>query len=95
MRKLLKLKVIFLVFFAVFASQTLAEESILPQPKPAVDKETKIKTAKKKEIYPKKKPTSIKEVKTNEDSKEKVEKKKKTFIYPLKKPIIVKVQKKS
>ena len=58
MRKLIKLKVIFLVFFVVFASQSIADNSILPKAKQKVDEETIIKTAKKKEIYPQKKTSS-------------------------------------
>ncbi len=58
MRKLIKLKVVFLVVFAVFTSQSIADDSILPKPKPDVDQDIKIKTSKKKEIYPQKKPTS-------------------------------------
>ena len=92
MRKLTKLKVVFLVIFAVFTSQSIAEDSILPQPKPIVDQETKIKTAKKKEIYPQKKPSSKKKIETSEVKED--EKKDEAFIYPKKKPIVVKVQKK-
>tara|TARA_B100000700_G_scaffold253923_1_gene285965 strand:- start:374 stop:2590 length:2217 start_codon:yes stop_codon:yes gene_type:complete len=92
MRKLIKLKVIFLVFFVVFASQSIADNSILPKAKPKVDEETKIKTAKKKEIYPQKKPTTKKVVETVKKQKE--EKKDLNVIYPQKKPITVKVEKK-
>ena len=98
MRKLLKLKVIFLVFFVIFTSKTLSAEPILPKPKPSVDKEIKIKTAKKKEIYPQKKPLLKKEIEEKEidEKKEeaKIEEKTDTNIYPQKKPIIIKVQKK-
>ena len=55
MKKLNKLKVILLVFSMIFISPALAGDKILPMAKPSVDDETKIKTAKKKEIYPKKK----------------------------------------
>ena len=56
-----KLKVFFLIFVMLFAQKTLAADKILPIPKPGVDQETKTQTAKKKEIYPKKKPTLKKE----------------------------------
>ena len=55
MKKLLKLKVILLAFILSFSSQAIAEDKILPLPKPIVDEEIVKKTAKKKEIYPKKK----------------------------------------
>ena len=89
MRKLIKLKVIFLVFLIAFIPKTTAADTILPIPKPNVDKETKDKTAKKKNIYPKKKPRDTKneiespiveKVETNQEE---------IFIYPKKKPIIV------
>ena len=54
MKNLIKLKVILLVFTMIFTSPTLAGDKILPMAKPSVDEEMKIKTAKKKEIYPKK-----------------------------------------
>ena len=47
-------------------SETIAADRILPVPKPTVDQETKEKTAKKKEIYPQKKPT--KEIKVTDDT---------------------------
>ena len=56
MKKLLKLKVIILILSIFFASKTYAADSILPVPKPKIDEEIKNITAKKKEIYPKKKP---------------------------------------
>ena len=61
MKNLLKLKVILLVFTIIFTSGVIAEDRILPIPKPTPDKETKIKTAEKKHIYPQKKPTLKKE----------------------------------
>jgi len=57
MKNLLKLKVIILMLSIFFASQTVAADRILPIPKPTVDQAAKEKTAKKKEIYPQKKPT--------------------------------------
>ena len=61
MKNLLKLKVILLVFTTILTSEVIAEDRILPIPKPTPDKETKIKTAEKKHIYPQKKPTLKKE----------------------------------
>ena len=58
MKNLIKLNVIFLGVFIIFSSKSMTAEVILPLPKPTVDQETKITTAKKKEIYPKKKPRS-------------------------------------
>ena len=55
MKNLIKLNVISLAFFIIFSSQSIAADRILPIPKPIVDQETKIITAKKKEIYPQKK----------------------------------------
>ena len=90
MKNLIKLNVIFLGFFIIFSSKSMTAEVILPLPKPTVDQETKITTAKKKEIYPKKKPateskkTTTKEITLVEDTKDKV------FIYPENKPLIYK-----
>jgi len=93
MNNFIKLKGILLVFFIVFASSAIAGDRILPLPKPKVDQETKIKTAKKKEIYPQKKPV-VKEKKESQNNQENlneiVEKPEDAFIYPEKKPIIVK-----
>ena len=84
MKNLLKLNVIILMFSIIFTSQAVAAERILPVPKPTVDQETKKETAKKKEIYPQKKPTKEIEIiaKTLEESKESKP------IFPQKKPII-------
>jgi len=89
-----KLKVFFLIFVMLFAQKTLAADKILPIPKPSVDQETKTQTAKKKEIYPKKKPTLKKEkakiseteeiIQINDETKEEI------FIYPQNKPLLVK-----
>ena len=46
MRNLVKLKVILLAFIIITASTSYAADRILPQAKPKVDEETKIKTAK-------------------------------------------------
>ena len=93
MQNLTKLKVLLLVFSIIFTSQSVAAERILPLPKPTVDQETKTKTAKKKEIYPQKKPKTVREKKQIDSSQEVVETIEEpledTFIYPKKKPIIV------
>ena len=92
MKNLHRLKVIFLIFTIIFTSQAIAADRILPVPKPTPDDETKVKTAQKKHIYPKKKPTLKKESVTVTESKEideidgKVEKV--VFIYPEKKPLV-------
>ena len=61
MKNLIKLNVIFLVLFIIFASHSIAADPILPIPKPPPDEETKVKSAEKKHIYPEKKPTLKKE----------------------------------
>ena len=93
MKNLLKLKVFILVLSIIFAPQAVAAERILPIPKPIVDEESKKKTAKKKEIYPKKKPGEETEKVEVEEFKEVGEKLEKSIIiYPQKKPIIIKKQ---
>ena len=92
MKNLIKLNVIFLVFFIIFSSQSIAADRILPIPKPTVDQETKIITAKKKQIYPQKKPETEK-VTVEGEQEEAVpiqETKEEIFIYPEKKPLIFK-----
>ena len=94
MKNLFKLKMILLAITIIFTSESLAGDRILPIPKPTVELEIKIRTAKKKEIYPIKRPEIKKEkaetqeieevIETIEESKEEV------FIYPEKKPIIYK-----
>ena len=59
MKNLIKHSVIFLAFFIIFSSKSIAADQILPLPKPTVDQETIKITAKKKEIYPQKKPSKI------------------------------------
>ena len=92
MRKLIKIKVIFLLFFIIFSSVSIAADRILPVPKPSVDEETKIETAKKKEIYPQKKPedktktTEIIEEQKTEVSENLTETGESKIIYPKKKP---------
>jgi len=92
MKNLIKLNVFFLAFFIIFSSQSIAADRILPIPKPTVDQETKIITAKKKEIYPQKKPKTEK-VTVEESQEETVaiqETKEEVFIYPEKKPLVFK-----
>ena len=50
-------KVLLLLFFIIFTTKQVHAGNILPLPKPSVEKEIKEKVAKKKNIYPKKKPT--------------------------------------
>ena len=92
MKNRLKLNVIILISSIFLTSQAVAADRILPIPKPTVDQEAKEKTAKKKEIYPQKKPTKetekipTEEIKiTAETLEESTESK---IIYPQKKPII-------
>ena len=87
MKNLLKLKVFILIFSTFCVSLGFAADPILPVPKPSVDQEIKAITAKKKEIYPEKKPqkeseeiTSVTETMVESESAE--------IIYPQKKPII-------
>jgi soluble lytic murein transglycosylase len=84
MKNQLKLYVIILIFSIFLPSQAVAADRILPIPKPTVDQETKEKTAKKKEIYPQKKPTQKIKI-TAEALEESTESE---IIYPQKKPII-------
>ena len=50
MKNLLKLKVFLLVFIIIYTSNAVLADQILPLAKPTVDKEIKVKTAKKKKI---------------------------------------------
>ena len=88
MKILFKFNIIFLAIFIIFSSKSIAADRILPLPKPAVDQETKIITAKKKEIYPQKKP--IKDIEKIETSTKILDEAEKItiIIYPQKKPII-------
>jgi soluble lytic murein transglycosylase len=100
-------KVIFLTIFLFFTVQSEAGDRILPLAKPTISDEAKKKIAKKKEIYPQKKPLLKKDnikaedaQKTIELSKEASDKKEEKFIYPKNKPVtvqkkVVKVYKKS
>jgi len=93
MKNLVKLKVILLVFSVIFTSTSIAADRIIPLPKPAIDKETLEKTAKKKEIYPKKKPKEKKVIASSDESKDIIKDEEKSkeevFIYPQKKPVTV------
>ena len=91
MKNLIKHNLILLAFI-IFSSQSIAADRILPLPKPVVDQETKSITAKKKEIYPKKKP-ELKTIVAEETQDVTVaiqETKEEVFIYPEKKPLIFK-----
>ena len=87
MKILVKLKVTLLVFSIIFASQSIAADRILPLPKPLVEKDIINKTAKKKEIYPQKKPQLKKEKVEIDESKEIEEVVDEIVIYPKKKPL--------
>ena len=92
MKTIIKHHVIFLMFLIIFSSQAFGADKILPLPKPKVDEKTKSVTAKKKTIYPKKRPEKIVEKKEISDEENIVESVKKVeeqiFIYPEKKPIV-------
>ena len=92
MKIFVKLKVIFLVFFIAFISQSIADERILPVPKPGVDQDSLKLTKKKKAIYPQKRPEVKKEIskieEITESTEETLEIIEEVFIYPEKKPII-------
>ena len=70
MKNFIKIYVIFLTIFAIFSSTSLAADRILPIPKPTVEEEVKKTTARKKEIYPKKKPVSKEDEKVIEQVQE-------------------------
>ena len=92
MKNLNKHKLFFLTIFMFFSTQSIATEPIIPLPKPTVDQETKKNVAKKKEIYPKKKPVTKNEITTDENQQaaEVIDQiKEEIFIYPEKKPIVV------
>ena len=91
MKNLIKFSVIFLGFFIIFSPKSIAADSILPLPKPTVDQETKAIIAKKKEIYPQKKPVKKAEKITEVEDEQIIETVKTSEpIYPQKKPIIFK-----
>ena len=88
MKNFLNLFVFFLLFYLIFTVKTIAAEQILPLPKPTIDKETKVKVEKSKNIYPEKKPIK-KEEKIEIAVEEQIIEKEEVFIYPEKKPLIV------
>ena len=93
MKNLIKFYVIFLGFFIVFSAKSIAADNILPLPKPTVDQETKAIVAKKKEIYPQKKPLrKIEKIEEVEDKQIIETDEKSVTIYPQKKPILFKKQ---
>ena len=63
MKNLIKLKVILVVFIIIFTTYSVVADVILPLPKPIIDEDIKIKTAKKKENYPKQKQKKKKKIK--------------------------------
>ena len=93
MKNFIKISVTFLTIFVIFPITSLAKEQILPLPKPNVGEDIKKTTAKKKNIYPEKKPKTQDEEKEIESTKDEIELKdsgkEETFIYPKKRPILV------
>jgi len=93
MKNFNKIGLFFLTIFVIFSFSSEAAEQILPIPKPQVEEDIKKAVAKKKEIYPKEKPSAKSEEKQIEVADDKIEQtddKDQAFIYPEKKPIIVK-----
>jgi len=84
MKNLLKLKLFVLILSILFTSSVFPKDLILPVPKPQVNEEIKKETAKKKQIYPKEKPTK----KISEEATETSEIVENQIIYPKKKPLI-------
>ena len=90
MNNIVKIKVIFVLFSLIFTTISFSAEPIVPLPKPTVDIEIKKETAKKKQIYPQKKPQEKKEVETTKkvvDEDKQIDDQ--VIIYPEKKPITV------
>ena len=65
MKKFIRVKVLIFTISIFLTVHVQAGEKIIPLPKPAVDNELKKKVAKKKEIYPQKKPAKEKVQKTD------------------------------
>ncbi len=89
MKKHIKHSVIFLVIYMFFASNSIAADFIIPEKKPIIDNETKIRILKKKQIYPEKKPVKkIEKAKSIEKEiiKETKESLEETSLYPKEKP---------
>ena len=94
MKNINKPIVIFLTIFMLFSTHVIADDKILPLPKPSVDLETKNITIKKKRILPEKKPLikkTLTEEKNDTQTYENDEKivSEDVIIYPKSKPIIV------
>tara|TARA_Y100000031_G_scaffold85213_1_gene93871 strand:+ start:821 stop:3019 length:2199 start_codon:yes stop_codon:yes gene_type:complete len=84
MKNLCKLNVVPLIFSVFLVSQVVTAEPILPKSKPFIDQKTKIITAKKKGIYPEKKPQIIKKKTIITKAEDEI------IIYPEKKPLFFK-----
>ena len=84
MKNLRKLYVVPLLFFVFLVSQVVTAESLLPKSKPVIDQKTKIVTARKKVIYPEKKPQMIKKKTKIAKTEDEI------IIYPEKKPLVFK-----
>ena len=63
MKNLNKFIAYILTIFIIFASNSKADDNILPLPRPEIDESVKKIISKKKNIYPKKKPDNKKEKK--------------------------------
>ena len=99
MNKFIKNIGIFISVFVFISSNLVAAEQILPVPKPLVDEVIKKTVAKKKLIYPEKKPNIENSKAQNEESKiektdseqiDQIEKTKEFVIFPQKKPLVFK-----
>ena len=97
MKNFIKYIGIFLSVLMFFSTNLMAAEQILPLPKPSVDENIKKEVAKKKIIYPQRKPVA-KKIEDQKDEKEKndlveeIENKQteEVTIYPKKKPLVFK-----
>ena len=70
MKNFIKYIGIFLSILMFFSTNLMAAEQILPLPKPSVDENIKKEVAKKKIIYPQRKPVA-KKIEDQKDEKEK------------------------
>ena len=90
MKRLLKYKIISLIFFSIFISNAIAVDTILPISRPNPDKETVEITQKRKYILPKERPISLKiESEIIENPATLENKEEQVQIYPKKKPVLV------
>ena len=97
MKNFIKYIGIFLSVLMFFSTNLMAAEQILPLPKPSVDENIKKEVAKKKIIYPQRKPVA-KKIENQNDKKEKDdlvkeienEQTEEVAIYPQKKPLVFK-----